>query len=993
MNVLKKLFVGVLIALCTLAPISPMALLNFSQAQDGVIEIASDELWSGEKIISGDVVVNNNVTLTVKQGASLLFEDGATLTVQGKLVVDGSVKEPVNIARKDTSNPNGFYSIVVNSIGNAIIRNADISGGGQYQDIYQVNNDRYQQSFINTAEAFAVIRGAMTVEDNSTISIEGSVFHNNQVGIYVQPNHNFNSDVVVHRSKFVNNMYDVINEQYDRSVDARYNWWNNANGPEKLCDDCSNYVTLGGDVTISDWAKQEDMRDPVIILPGIIGSKEKDGVLVLDPVLHTYDKLYDAFISAGYASEQNLFAFPYEWRDSNVETAKLLQTKIQEIKQMRHWPKVDVVAHSMGGLVAREYIEGNAYRHDIDQLVTIGTPQSGSPESYLVWDGGVFGTGFQNALLEKYFKHEATENGYDSIFEYVRKRPILSVRELLPIDDYLFSVSNNIMRTYPEDYPINAFLENLNTPQNKSRLFDVEFTKIIGKLDGENTTQSIRTEKPSLLPESLWGHGYPEGYDNFIGNHGLVAGEGDGTVPLASAQALPSDYMIELNATHMNLPTVVTKDVIETLIKTRPADPEPHSFIKSIFATFVFSPIDIQIVSPTNKRVGKNFETGGTYNEIPGAYYTGYQANSEFITIPDPEDGEYKIFTQGTGEGEYRIETTKITDQGNGKDATESTVNLTGIATPDQREEKKIDIKDTEIVSQEKKDTIAPETHLDLSGTQGTNGWYVSDVSATLSATDNEGGSGVDMISYSIDKGATWQTYVDAIIFSKEEIATFQYFATDKQGNKEAVKTADIKIDKTAPEAKIVFNPLTQKLDIIGTDNISTAVSVSTIESVMPEESSKKGKWWQYFQKKKQEDAKIRSITTLTDEAGHTLVLTFLSDKNKDKEHRVEQTLQSIAYDGVVTNLSETNLKYQWQMQKRKNVYAMFVSHLRSGSDRLESQYRPKQNVTVIMQKPKESDDEDDEHKNDDRPVRETLPGMVMPYLQTNQGRVTIGVE
>ena len=46
--------------------------------------------------------------------------------------------------------------------------------------------------------------------------------------------------------------------------------------------------------------------------------------------------------------------------------------------------KVILVAHSMGGLAARSYLQGQAgmgFRNDVDALITIGTPHQGSMEA------------------------------------------------------------------------------------------------------------------------------------------------------------------------------------------------------------------------------------------------------------------------------------------------------------------------------------------------------------------------------------------------------------------------------------------------------------------------------------------------------------------------------------------------------------------------------------------------------------------------------------
>ena len=48
--------------------------------------------------------------------------------------------------------------------------------------------------------------------------------------------------------------------------------------------------------------------------------------------------------------------------------------------------QVDIVAHSMGGLVSRYFIKQNPASNSVHHLVTIGTPQLGSPLASLLWD-------------------------------------------------------------------------------------------------------------------------------------------------------------------------------------------------------------------------------------------------------------------------------------------------------------------------------------------------------------------------------------------------------------------------------------------------------------------------------------------------------------------------------------------------------------------------------------------------------------------------------
>ena len=40
--------------------------------------------------------------------------------------------------------------------------------------------------------------------------------------------------------------------------------------------------------------------------------------------------------------------------------------------------KIDIIGHSLGGLVARDYVEGSDYHGGVDRLMLIATPNAGT---------------------------------------------------------------------------------------------------------------------------------------------------------------------------------------------------------------------------------------------------------------------------------------------------------------------------------------------------------------------------------------------------------------------------------------------------------------------------------------------------------------------------------------------------------------------------------------------------------------------------------------
>jgi hypothetical protein len=94
-------------------------------------------------------------------------------------------------------------------------------------------------------------------------------------------------------------------------------------------------------------------------------------------------------------------------------------------------------------------------------------------------------------------------------------------------------------------------------------------------------------------------------------------------------------------------------------------------------------------------------------------------------------------------------------------------------------------------------DTTPPTSSATVSGTRGSNGWYVSNATVSLNASDDL--SGVAGISYRIDGGA-WTEYSGPFLVS-EGVHTIEFFAVDAAGNTEETHSIDVSVDTTAPSS------------------------------------------------------------------------------------------------------------------------------------------------------------------------------------------------
>jgi hypothetical protein len=120
-------------------------------------------------------------------------------------------------------------------------------------------------------------------------------------------------------------------------------------------------------------------------------------------------------------------------------------------------------------------------------------------------------------------------------------------------------------------------------------------------------------------------------------------------------------------------------------------------------------------------------------------------------------------------------------------------------------------------------DTLAPIATATSSPAPNAAGWNRDDVTVHLSAADEAGGSGVKQLQYSATgAGPVAQTTVPGdsadVTVTAEGVTTIAFSATDNAGNTSPEQTVVVRIDRTAPEASIRFDPDTEDLQVVGVD-------------------------------------------------------------------------------------------------------------------------------------------------------------------------------
>lgn len=244
--------------------------------------------------------------------------------------------------------------------------------------------------------------------------------------------------------------------------------------------------------------------------------------------------IYNPVLSALSGSGWNTIPFYYDWRQQIPINDDKLANKIDENTQDNE--KVNVVGHSMGGLIGREYLEASE-GGNLNSLLTIGSPHQGSALAYPAWSGGDI---WQDNFLAKiamtlYLKHcgGILSNDRETI-----QGNIPSVQNLLPTYSYLQQIKTGVPVT-----PLTAINNWLPTSFSYPPT-GVKMETISGT--GYDTLKSIPVKEPNKHDISLgnWADGKPAGK--------IYSTEGDGTV-LAESSRIEGVTDTILTQTHSGL--------------------------------------------------------------------------------------------------------------------------------------------------------------------------------------------------------------------------------------------------------------------------------------------------------------------------------------------------------------------------------------------------------------------------------------------------------
>ena len=372
-------------------------------------------------------------------------------------------------------------------------------------------------------------------------------------------------------------------------------------------------------------------------------------------VARTYQGAIDFFTANGYILSKDIFIFPYDWRKDISLTAPLLDQKIQQIKTQTGSAKVDIVAHSMGGLVARNYIADAGKASNVRKLFTLGTPHLGAVNSLKALKYG-------DCLTIRQLKDFPVCIGLNPLETKDVVQSMISMYELTPSQSY-FNFYSGEDSSHP--YPYKTELGSLNYSQIKTLLTGLSYnTSLFSPSENFHNLDNSLSNTNGVDVVVIAGSG-----KNTLGQiieektkKDIMNVNGDGTVPLFSASLIDSGKNKSLlgnakvfyaNQEHGDLVAsgsalALVKNILENNNQLPDGVSTKAYALPKGWLFSVHSPVNINIYDSSGNHTGPiadGFETN-----IPGSSYDILD-DAKFVFVPD--DGSYSIKFAATDQGSF----------------------------------------------------------------------------------------------------------------------------------------------------------------------------------------------------------------------------------------------------------------------------------------------------------------------------------------------------
>ncbi len=386
--------------------------------------------------------------------------------------------------------------------------------------------------------------------------------------------------------------------------------------------------------------------------------------------LKKYKTIIDTLKGRGYKpnnwgtthQDEYLHIFTYDWRKSLIDLADSLARYIDSVKKWTGTKQVNLIGHSMDGLVAKSYLAKYG-ETNTNQIIFLGTPHLGAPEmAYAQMTGSIVNWKLRLAVNKQEIKKLA--KNFPSCYQLMPNEQYfnLAINNSVSVgldlySGYINTIQGNILDYYAsKNQWLSAWRD--DSPEFNAALIEAS----------ENVLDYI-WQRPidSILVFNITGYGLPTiGEVTPFPQEITVDGkpsyyatlDGDGTVPLRSAERVSSakvraDYYARKVG---RLALCQNKEVLHLVANLLQSPPqtdltgfteisqEPPSSYKASGLFFKLgSPVQIHIYDDLNRHTGPNSDSTWEIG-IPESYVTAGPLN-------DPEAEKIVVLPPGP---EYR---------------------------------------------------------------------------------------------------------------------------------------------------------------------------------------------------------------------------------------------------------------------------------------------------------------------------------------------------
>lgn len=611
-----------------------------------------------------------------------------------------------------------------------------------------------------------------------------------------------------------------------------------------------------------DGATDSDSSRPINLFSGNNPSPEAFSYWNQNIRADDYKGIFDRLVTEGYtpssaANIENFSFFAYDWRKAPNDEAdeasvvNKLRERIMLITDNGQ-RQVDLVAHSLGGLVLKAYLNKYGTQSLVRKAITVGTPHVGLAKAFRSVQFGWWGFSWLKDLV-------INENEIAKISQNWRV-PYAGV----PDDAYYSNAGyGSIFKERDADADMD----------NNGVYGEWDNEKVRGYLHGgyyfkwwwaNPTPDTDRPHNSSLANQGETFHDNSDSLATWAGQAGAVhliasrglatltqmelynpqnqyfehawaltnhVESGDGTVPTRSA-SLENDGSFSENVSRYwvtngqhgdllknnNTVSQLVADILAGRSTQLPGveTAAPVSDTVSAIELEANCPVDVHIYDLQGNHVGPVSDTKIEYGIGDVVYDRVSSFDGYSTTAYLPTDRPFTVWFRATNSGKFRlalrviennvITRTVIYDDVSLLPQTIASFNvpapvsfgtlavdLNGDGTADQQLTANADLS-----KDEREDHAAPITPITLQGNLGENGYYRSVVQVFLNAYDPPDGSGVQRTEYRIGDGS-WLRYAGSFPLTQECGVVVGYRSLDFSYNREDDQGTAVQIDVTGP--------------------------------------------------------------------------------------------------------------------------------------------------------------------------------------------------